>query len=243
MALFQLREVKKHYGKKRVLDIPHLEFEEKKIYAVLGPNGAGKTTLLRLMNGLEIPDAGTVIFLGLEIKRNSREVLEALRQMSMVFQKPVMFKMSVFDNVAYGLRVRKLGGKEIKKRVSQALELVGMESMAMRNAATLSGGEMQRVALARAFAVRPRVLLLDEPTANLDPSSVGLIEGIIKNSKSQFDLSIIMVTHNLFQAKRVADETMLLCDGEVVELCETEKFFTCPAQEKTRRFLDGTMVY
>ncbi|NLU48833.1 MAG: phosphate ABC transporter ATP-binding protein [Syntrophomonadaceae bacterium] len=243
MKLFEMTNVIKKYGSRTVLNVPQLQLGQDLIYAILGPNGAGKTTLLRLLNLLTAPDSGQLKFMGVDTAASEATRLAMSRQMCMVFQKPYMFRTSVYNNVAYGLKLRKTGAREIRKRVMEALDFVGMASFAARHAFKLSGGETQRVALARALALRPRVLLLDEPTANLDPASVQAIERIIRNSRDQYGTSVIMVTHNLFQAKRIADQTILLFDGQVVEQQATNVFFTAPKDERTRRFLDGTMVY
>jgi tungstate transport system ATP-binding protein len=150
------------------------------------------------------------------------------REMCMVFQKPYMFRTSVYNNVAYGLRLRGIGRSQIKKRVAEVLHYVNMMDFIDKPAQRLSGGEVQRVALARALVIKPNVLLLDEPTANLDPFSVQAVEDIVKGSRDRFGTTVIMVTHNLFQAKRIADETILLFGGEVIEQQPTEQFFTMP---------------
>jgi len=239
--LFAIKSLTKLYKDRIVLDINHLTLEQGKITAILGPNGAGKTTLLRILNLLEPPDTGHISFLGRSISEVNR--LDVARQMCMVFQRPVMFRSTVYKNVAYGLKMRGLPVKEIDRRVSESLSFVGMSDFAHSLAVNLSGGEMQRVALARALVLRPKVLLLDEPTANLDPGSVQIIEDIVKRSTEKFGTSVIIVTHNLFQAQRMADETMLLIDGQVIEKCATAKFFSAPFDTRTQGFISGTMVY
>ncbi|HEX3012295.1 MAG TPA: ATP-binding cassette domain-containing protein, partial [Syntrophomonadaceae bacterium] len=150
---------------------------------------------------------------------------------------------SVFQNVAYGLKLRRINDSEIKARVNETLSFVGLQNFSGQMANKLSGGEGQRVALARALVLRPEVLLLDEPTANLDPYSVQMIEDIILRCKQEYQMTVIMVTHNLFQAQRIADECALLVDGEIIEKNSMADFFSNPADERTRRFIDGTMVY
>jgi tungstate transport system ATP-binding protein len=243
MNLFELDNVTRSYGNRTVLNISYLNLKEDCIYAVLGPNGAGKTTMLRVLNLLDEPDKGHIKFMGVDITSPDCNKFSILRQMCMVFQRSFMFRSTVYNNVAYGLKLRRVPGPEIDKRVREAVNFVGLADFINRPATKLSGGETQRVALARALVLRPRVLLLDEPTTNLDPNSVQLIEEIIGDSQSQYGMSVIIVTHNLFQAKRISDETILLMDGEVVEKGETKKIFTNPQDDRTRQFLNGTMIY
>ncbi len=241
MELFRLNGVKKIYQGRTVVDIPDLSLESHKIYTILGPNGAGKTTLLRLLNLLATPEFGKIYFMGQDISKSPR--LEMARQMCMVFQKPIMFRTTVYKNVAYGLKLRGLPSDKIDGRVREALSFVGIPHLINRLGNKLSGGEIQRVALARALVLRPRVLFLDEPTANLDPASVQVIEETIKNSKETYGNSVIMVTHNLFQARRLADEAILMFDGKITEKQATSGFFDQPLQERTRSFLNGTLIY
>lgn len=241
MNCFELRGIKKRYGARTVVDVAQLELEAGKIFALLGPNGAGKSTLLRIINLLEEPDEGELRFFGQTAAAAQRLVMA--RQMSMVFQRPYMFRANVFNNVAYGLKLRGEHKSAIRSKVEEALEFVGMSGFAQAAAYTLSGGESQRVALARALVLNPRVLLLDEPTANLDPNSVQMIEEIIRNSQRQFGASVLVVTHNMFQAKRLADETMLMINGQVIEKNATTAFFDHPRDERTHQFVTGAMVY
>lgn len=243
MYLFELRNITRRYGQRVVLNLENLSLEEGQIYAVLGPNGAGKTTLLRLLNLLDKPDSGDLIFAGQNVYANGTNRVQLARQMSMVFQRPFMFKGSVYQNVAYGLKLRKMPPQEIDARVRESVEFVGMSSFLKKPANRLSGGETQRIALARSLALRPRVLLLDEPTANLDPTSVQGMEEIIRNCRRELGMSVIIVTHNIFQAQRIADQALLLMDGSLMEAGPAQQFFKKPSQTITRQFLDGTMVY
>lgn len=243
MNLFEIDGVTKKYGSRTVLDVSGLKLQKDRIYAVMGPNGSGKTTFLRLLNLLESPDSGQIRFMGEDINAPASKRLNISRRMCMVFQRPFMFHSSVFNNVAYGLKLRKESKADCEKKVREVLEFVGMSSFANQLATRLSGGEMQRVALARALVLRPQLLLLDEPTANLDPNSVKHIEKIIRSWHQQYNTSVIAVTHNLFQAKRLADESILLIDGRVVEQGKTAEFFNNPQRVESKQFLDGTMVY
>lgn len=243
MNLFEITKLTKVFRDRTVLSIDKLFLERERIYAVLGPNGAGKTTLLRVMNMLDEPDSGDIRFMDDYILKAGFQSHNMARRMCMVFQRPLMFKTSVYNNIAYGLRLRKLTRREIDRSVREVLDFVGMQEFINYPAIRLSGGEMQRVALARALVLKPEVLLLDEPTANLDPHSVQIIEEIVRNHHQQFGTSVIMVTHNLFQAKRMADEVILLVGGQVVEKSNAESFFNRPSDQRSRAFLDGTMVY
>ncbi|MCL4441464.1 MAG: ATP-binding cassette domain-containing protein [Firmicutes bacterium] len=170
---FSLNGVIVEFNNQPVLDIGELVFDDRIIHAVIGPSGAGKSTLLRVLNMLQKPTQGSVTYFGNPLPYNGANSLAARRSMSMVFQTPAMFSGNVYDNVALGLRLRDVKTKEVRAKVFQALETVGLTDLTKRSAATLSGGEAQRIALARALVVNPRVLLLDEPTANLDPGFVG----------------------------------------------------------------------
>ncbi|MGI6709805.1 MAG: phosphate ABC transporter ATP-binding protein [Dethiobacteria bacterium] len=223
-AFLDLKNIVKSYDRE-VLNVRTLAFERGKIYGIIGPSGAGKTTLLRIINLLTEPDRGTIYFEGRPIPPNGPARLALQRQMTLVFQKPLLFSTTVRENIAYGLRTRGYSREEIKKRVSALLEQIGLPHMKERHAGTLSGGEAQRVALARAVAFKPKLLLLDEPTANLDPANVELMEKMILQLKQTMEVTIIIVTHNIFQARRLTDETIFLYDGQVVETGETSKMF------------------
>lgn len=161
----------------------------------------------------------------------------------MVFQKPLLFSATVRENIAYGLKVRGFGREEIRERIGGILDQIGLSHLKERHAGTLSGGEAQRVALARAVAFKPKLLLLDEPTANLDPANVELMEKMILQLKQSMDVTIIMVTHNIFQARRLTDEVIFLYDGRIVETGETTRVFSAPRDERTQAFIEGRMVY
>jgi tungstate transport system ATP-binding protein len=236
--IYQISHLRHSYANRAVLDIEQMDVREGEILALVGPSGAGKSTLLRLLNMLETPTAGRVVFNGQAI--NSSAPLALRRQVTMVFQRPVLLRATVRDNVAYGLRLR---GEPVDGQVDKILERVGLAQFARHPARALSGGEMQRVALARALVIAPRVLLLDEPTANLDPYNVGLIEDIVRARNAEHGTTIILVTHNVFQARRLAHRTGLLLGGMLIELAETAMFFTSPADTRTAAFVRGEMVY
>ena len=241
--ILEVKKLSKVYDNREVLNIEQLTFRRGRIYGIIGPSGAGKSTFLRLVNLLEQPTEGEIYFKGKPISKNGHPDLLVLREMTMVFQKPLLFGTSVEENIAYGLKARRFPRGEIKARVELLLEKVGLKELAARDARTLSGGEAQRVALARAVAFEPALLLLDEPTANLDPSNVELIEKLILDLNRDTRMTIIMVTHNIFQARRVAEEVIFLHQGRVVEKGETEKIFASPKDPRTKNFVEGRMIY
>lgn len=240
--LYRLEGVEQLYGSRTVLKIPSLDIPRGEVFTVLGPNGAGKTTLLRLLALLEAPARG-----GLTLRLDGREIREATatisdrRRIAMVFQRPLLLSRSVRENVAYGLRLR--GQRDASREIDALLDRLGLLRLAEARAHTLSGGETQRVALARALIVRPDILLLDEPTANLDPASGALIEAMIREKRQRDDVTIILVTHNIFQARRLATRALLLLDGEMIEEGDAAAFFASPRDARAARFLAGEMTF
>lgn len=240
--IYQLHNLTQSYNGRIIVQIERLEIYEGEILAVVGPSGAGKSTLLRLLNFLEQPTGGYLAFEQGSLN-GSIPPLETRRKVTTVFQTPVLLNRSVAANVAYGLKVRKQNKKAIDQAVMEALERVGLGKLAHQPARTLSGGEAQRVALARALVIQPTVLLLDEPTANLDPYNVKLIEDIVAEENRQRGTTVVLVTHNVFQAKRLAHRTALLLEGRLVEIATTSTFFESPANPRTSAFVRGEMVY
>ena len=238
MNLYEIERLQHTYQGRAVLDIATLAVSEGQVLALVGPSGAGTSTLLRLLNFLEPPTSGLLRFGG-EVVRHPAP-LALRRQVTTVFQRPVLQRSSVADNVALGLRLR---GLAVDGQVDAMLSQVGLTPLAHKPARLLSGGEMQRVALARALVIRPRVLLLDEPTANLDPYNVGLIEEIVREANREAGLTVVLVTHNVFQARRLAHCTGLLLGGRLVELTATPQFFETPSDPRTAAFVRGDMVY
>jgi tungstate transport system ATP-binding protein len=237
--VYRLRGVMQCYGPREVLRIDELEIERGEILAVVGPNGAGKSSLLRLLNFIEAPSAGQMLFEGQAVA--GKAALALRRRVTTVFQRPILLTGSVQANVAYGLKVRR--EKDIEERTLRAMDCVGLSALAHASAKTLSGGEAQRVALARAMAIEPDVLLLDEPTANLDPYNGALIERIASELNRERGTTMVIVTHNVFQARRLAHRVMLLLGGRAVEVGPTEQFFSAPVDARTAAFVRGDMVY
>jgi len=233
----QLINISKNYRNVEALKSMSLTLQGGKIIVLLGVNGAGKTTLMRIMAGLENADSGELLFNNQNIDCN------ALRQVStLVFQKSAMFSTNVYSNLAYGLRLRKVPEDEVKKKVAAALQAVKLGGFEKRRAKKTSGGEQQRLALARAFLLESQVLLLDEPTANLDPNSAAIIEKAIVSRKSSGRI-IVMATHNLSQARRIADEIVHIYNGAIVEVADPTSFFESPKSEISRKFVNGELDF
>ncbi len=239
--LYHLREVTVRYGARTVLSIDDLAIQRGEVLAVVGPSGAGKSTLLRLLNFLQPPTTGEVSFDGIPFSATKAAPLTVRRRVTTVFQHPVLLKRSVEANVAYGLRLR--GERNSSDLVRATLADVGLANLAHQPARTLSGGEAQRVALARAMVLRPDALLLDEPTANLDPYNVALIEQIVAQLNRDHGTTIVLVTHNIFQARRLGQRVLFLLDGREVEIADAHTFFETPGDPRTAAFVRGEMVY
>jgi tungstate transport system ATP-binding protein len=240
----KIRSLSKRFNDTWALHDIDLDVEKGEVFGIIGPSGAGKTTLLRLIATLERPSEGAIQFDGVDLDGLSeKEILMMRRRMGFVFQNPTVFKRSVYENVAYGLRIRGTSGLSLSKRVKEALHLVGLSELESRNATTLSGGEAQRLALIRTTIVEPELLLLDEPTANLDPANVALFEDAISEIVRTQGTTIVIATHNMFQAERLADRVGFLLNGDLVEVSETDQLFGDPRDERTRSFVRGEMIY
>jgi tungstate transport system ATP-binding protein len=237
--VYRLANLKKGYAGRMVVDIDSFEIEPGEIFALIGPSGAGKSTLLRLLNFLEYADEGMLFYADKPVSPDLS--LEMRRRVTTVFQRPALMNDTVEKNVAYGLRLR--GLRDYRILITDTLGRIGLEKMRRANASTLSGGEAQRVALARAIILRPDVLLLDEPTANLDPYNINLIEDVVREINKNHGTTIILVTHNIFQAKRLASRIGLLLNGQLVEVASTHAFFENPCDPRTRAFVNGEMAY
>jgi tungstate transport system ATP-binding protein len=217
-SILKIRNLKKIYNGRIVLDIESLNFQKRKIYAIVGPNGSGKTTLLNILNLLEKPDEGQIYFYDKEIiNKSNSDILKSRRRMTLVNQDPFLFHSTVYDNIAYGLKIRSIPSKVQKSRIRSALNIVGLSGFKDRRADQLSGGEAQRVVIARALVIEPEVLFLDEPTANIDQKHVDVVERIIKEIKKEIETTVIFTTHDLSQAYRLADEVISLLDGKIIQ--------------------------
>ena len=216
-----------------VLDELDLVLPGEGISVILGPNGTGKTVLLWLLAGLLTPDGGSIEWAG-QARPDGR--------LAMVFQQPMMLRLSVFANVEFALYPQGLSAAGRKARTEDMLARVGLSDRAGDCARLLSGGERQRLALARAWAMRPRLLLLDEPTASLDPSATEQVERIIREIRTD-GAKVLMTTHNLGQATRLADDIIFLADGRVQEHESAHRFFARPQSPAARAFLQGELPW
>ncbi len=215
--LLQIEKVKKRYNDRVVLDIESLSFEKGKVYAVVGPNGSGKTTLINILSLLDKPNEGRILFNGNDIWQNPKQnILAIRRKMTLVHQKPFLFQTTVFNNIAYGLRIRGSSIQQNEEYIHKALDMVGLTGFENRNALQLSGGEAQRVVIARALAIEPEILFLDEPTANIDLRHIDVIERIIRKINREMKTTVIFNTHDLSQAYRLSDSIISLLDGKIV---------------------------
>ncbi|RLG57099.1 MAG: phosphate ABC transporter ATP-binding protein [Hadesarchaea archaeon] len=234
-VIMELKKVTREYEGKSALCGINLKIKHGEVFSLIGPNGAGKTTLLRIMAFLDKPTNGKIIYKGKEAW--GPNLTKYRKKVTMVFQRPLFFNSTVFDNIAYGLKLRGYSSEEIEQKVDNVLRLVKMEDFQERSIKKISGGEQQRVAMARAIALNPELLLLDEPTANLDPANTKLIEKIIK--KISKITTVVVATHNLFQAKRLSDRIGCLLSGRLIDVGNTRDIFSRPRDERTKKFVRG----
>jgi tungstate transport system ATP-binding protein len=248
MSFIETKDVWQKREGRDILKNINIGIDRGEVFALIGPTGAGKTTLLRLIDMLDKPSAGRIIFDGVNVTNSEKVRLEARRRMAFVLQKPVVFNASVYDNVAYGLRWHGIGSRQVGEKVDGILETVGLAEYKKRNARTLSGGEVQRVAIARAIAVKPEVLLLDEPTANLDPVSASKIEDLIWGIIKRDAITVIMATHDMSQGQRLSDRISVLVNGTIVQSGGAREVFTSPRNREVAEFvgmeniIDGVVV-
>ncbi len=246
-AKIAIRNLSLAYGDTKVLKGITMEIPEHKIVALIGPSGCGKSTLLRAMNRMHDlnPAAkvqGQILLEDKDIYDGRRDAVDVRRKIGMVFQKPNPFPKSIFDNIAYGLRIN---GEQNKKKLHEVVEKTLKNSYLWeevkddlnKSALDLSGGQQQRLCIARAIAVKPEVLLMDEPCSALDPISTAKVEELMLELKK--DYTIVIVTHNMQQAQRVADLTAFMYLGEVIEYTETWQLFNKPQQELTANYVQG----
>lgn len=208
-----IRKLRKYYGERKIIDIEKLILESGMIYGIIGCNGSGKTTLLRIISGLDMEFEGSICY---ESQDGQMVGLEKIRdEVVMHPQKPYIFNMSVRNNVEIGVRARKNGNY---KKVEAVIDCLGLKTLEKRNALRISGGEAQRTALARVLSLEPGLLILDEPTANIDVENTNIIEKAILNMKKDNNKTILMVTHNVFQAIRLCDYLICLEGGKIIEM-------------------------
>lgn len=242
-----MKDLSLFYGEKKIIDKINLNIAENKITAIIGPSGCGKTSLLRCVNRLNdlIPDSrikGQIFFNEKDIYADDVDAVEIRRKIGMIFQKPNPFPKSIFNNVAFGLRME---GIKNKRKISEIVEnslrdsdLWGEVKFQLKGSALeLSGGQQQRLCIARTLAIEPEVILMDEPCSALDPTSMLKIEELMKELKEQY--TIILVTHNMQQASRVSDFTGFLYMGKIIEFGDTNQIFTRPKEKLTDDYISG----
>jgi tungstate transport system ATP-binding protein len=246
--MIELRDVTKRFGGRDAVRSVSLSVKEGEILALIGPSGSGKTTLLRIIGLLDTQTEGTFLIDGIPAPENESERIALRRKMAMVFQKPVIFNTMVRENAGYGLTFRNMPEQEIRRRTDEALTFVGLAEYGNRRATTLSGGEAQRLAIARAMVTEPGILLLDEPTANLDPVSTERIEQLILDIHGQRKTTVIMATHNMAQGRRLAGRIAVMDAGRIVQVGNPDEIFSRPANLNVARLvgieniLTGTVV-
>lgn len=242
-----VRDLNFYYGQAHAVKSVSLGLPEKKVTAIIGASGCGKSTLLRTFNRMydlypKQRVEGEVVMNGMNLLDPKQDPNKVRAKVGMVFQKPTPFPMSIFDNVAFGVKLyQDLTQAALMDRVQWALEKAALwkevKHKLKQSGSSLSGGQQQRLCIARAIAVRPEVLLLDEPTSALDPISTAHIEELINELKG--DYTVVIVTHNMQQAARIADYTAFMHLGELIEFNETSKIFTNPAQPLTEQYITG----
>jgi phosphate transport system ATP-binding protein len=242
-----VKDLNAFYGAQHSIKNVSVEFVPNKVTAIIGPSGSGKSTLVRCINRMheEIPKAraeGTILLDDEDLYGPHVDLTQVRRQIGMVFQKANPFPtMSIFDNVASGLKLAGMRGEAMRERVNQSLRAVGLwgevKDRLNSPGVGLSGGQQQRLCIARTIAVEPEVVLMDEPASALDPIATLKIEELIDELKARY--TIVIVTHNMQQASRVADSTVFMLDGEVIEHTPTEELFTRPKDARTERYVTG----
>jgi phosphate transport system ATP-binding protein len=247
MNIVEAKDINFFYGDFHALKSVSLDVEKNCVTAFIGPSGCGKSTFLRLLNRMNdlIPDiklTGTCLFNGKDIYEKGVDVDELRKKVGMVFQKPNPFPKSIFENVAYGLRVNGIRDEKfIKQRVEESIKGAALwnevKDQLSKSAYDLSGGQQQRLCIARALAIKPEVLLMDEPASALDPISTSKIEELIHELKQEY--TIVIVTHNMQQAARVSDYTGFFMLGELVEFSDTKKMFLKPDKQETQNYITG----
>ena len=244
---YECKDFELYYGSVKALKNIHITIPEKKVTAFIGPSGCGKSTLLRCMNRMNdlidiVRIEGQMLLHGKDIYAKSVNVAELRRKVGMVFQKPNPFPKTVYENVAYGLRLQGVNKKRVlDERVEWALKGAALwdevKDRLQDNAMGLSGGQQQRLVIARAIAIQPEVILLDEPASALDPISTLKIEELIIELKKHY--TVVIVTHNMQQAARISDYTAFMYLGEIIEFDATNKLFTNPSIKKTEDYITG----
>ena len=243
----EARNVDVFYGDFMALNDINMKINSNAVTALIGPSGCGKSTYLRLFNRMNdyidtFSMKGEILIDNIDIYKNDQSVEDLRKKIGMVFQKPNPFPKSIFENVAYGLKIQGIKDKNIlKERVEKSLKQAALwdevKSDLNKSALALSGGQQQRLCIARALAVEPDILLMDEPTSALDPIATAKVESLISELKQHY--TIVIVTHNMQQASRISDFTAFFYMGDLIEFDRTEKIFTKPKQERTQNYITG----
>jgi tungstate transport system ATP-binding protein len=231
-TIVDLNNVSLRKGRLFCLKIPHLSIERGSSYALVGQNGAGKTSLLNVMGFLDRVDEGEVVFEGRDVYRMNGQLLTVRRRIGLVMQEPLMFRGTVLDNIAYGLKLRGWKERQIVERVTECLTTIGLDGYADRMARELSGGEIRRVAIARAIAYHPDLLLLDEPTSSVDRKSAEMVEQLITDLREREKTTVVVTTHYIEQAYRMADEVVVLDSGRIAETRRLKKAQQTPTLQQ-----------
>ncbi|HZD42805.1 MAG TPA: ABC transporter ATP-binding protein, partial [Methanomicrobiales archaeon] len=230
-------DIAKAYGDQQVLHDVDLSVREGEILGIIGPSGSGKSTLLRLLDLIEPPTSGELHIFGMDVLEERGHWLALRRRMGMLFQKPIVFNTNVYQNVALGLQYRGIGRREIEKRVNEALEAVGLSRYIKSKAKDLSGGEQQRVALSRVLVTKPEILFLDEPTANLDPTSTATIEKIVRDMNREEGVTVVMNTHDMLQGQRLSNRIGVMIGGTIVQEGPPHEVFQTPKTSSIAKFV------
>lgn len=232
----KIKNLKRVHGEKVILNIESLSIEKGSLCGIIGPNGAGKSTLLNIIAGLDKQTEGKVFYGDTEVS------VIPYRDMTMVFQSPYLIRTTVIKNISYPLKLRGWELKDIEKRVDGLASELGLTDLKAQKAWTLSAGETQKVALARALSFRPKLLLLDEPTANIDPATTGELEMMLKKINEEEGTTVVIITHNLAQAKRLCNKVVFMHNGNVVEAGDSDRILKEPKQITTQKFISGELL-
>ena len=231
------------YGEKIVLDLGPGEIASGRITGVIGPNGAGKSTLLNIIAGLDKPNFGQVRYGDTGANRKERYCAGVpVERITLIFQQPYMLHTTVEKNIAYPLKLRKMPPAEIKRRVDELMNELGLTALAKQKARKLSGGEMQKTAFARALSFNPEVLLMDEPTSNIDNATIADIEALLRRAKTGGGVTMVIVSHNLPQIRRLCDDVIFMNKGIIVEAGQADAILANPREADTRTFIEGGLL-